>query len=123
MRHLESPFCHSKEVSTCWNFFHLCYVHLNYSHFHLGTILVIGNVLIIRVTSVDVGDVAPPTVKLSDAKCHASLLSRFLLENSLYFGVDEIMSFQKLVGNLEIKTVVKLGRQHQRSLDSYFESS
>jgi hypothetical protein len=35
---------------------------------------------------VDVDDVAPPIVKLSDAKCHASLLSSFLLENSLYFG-------------------------------------
>jgi hypothetical protein len=37
----------------------------------------------IRVTSVDVDDVAPPIVKLSDAKPHASLLSSFLLENSL----------------------------------------
>ena len=43
-------------------------------------------------------DVAPPTTKLSDAKCHASLLSSFSLENSLYFGVNEIISFQKLVG-------------------------
>jgi hypothetical protein len=30
---------------------------------------------------VDVDDVASPTVKPSDAKCHASLLSSFLLEN------------------------------------------
>ena len=37
-------------------------------------------------------DVAPPTVKLSDAKRHASLLFNFLLNNSLYFGVDEIIS-------------------------------
>ena len=43
-------------------------------------------------------DVAPPTTKLSDAKCYASLLSSFSLENSLYFGVNEIISFQKLVG-------------------------
>jgi hypothetical protein len=28
--------------------------------------------------SVDVDDVAPPTVKLSDAKCHASLLLFFI---------------------------------------------
>jgi hypothetical protein len=27
---------------------------------------------------VDVDDGAPPTIKLSDAKCHASLLSSFL---------------------------------------------
>ena len=45
--------------------------------------------------SVDVNDVAPPTVKLNDAKCHASLLSNFLLNNSLHFGVNEILSFQK----------------------------
>ena len=74
--------------------------------------------------SVDVDDVAPPTVKLSDAKRHASLLSSFLLENSLYLnGFNEIISFQKLVGNLDKMTVANLGRQHQRSLDSYFKSS
>ena len=43
----------------------------------------------------DVEDVAPPTVKLSDAKHHASLLSSVLLENSLYFGNKEIISFQQ----------------------------
>ena len=47
-----------------------------------------------------------------DAKRHASLLSSFLLENSLYFGVNEIISFQKLVGNLDKMTVANLGRQH-----------
>ena len=73
--------------------------------------------------SVDVDDVAPPTVKLSDAKHHASLLSNFLLDNSLHFGVNEIISFQKLVGNLEKMTIANLGRQHQRSLNSYFKSS
>ena len=51
--------------------------------------------------SIDVNDVAPLTVKLSDVKRHASLLSNFLLHNSLYFGVDEITSFQKLAGNLD----------------------
>ena len=40
-------------------------------------------------------------VKFSDAKRHASLLSSFLLEKPLYFGVNEISSFQKLVGNLD----------------------
>ena len=73
--------------------------------------------------SVDVDDVAPPMIKLSDVKCHASLLFSFLLENSLYFGVNEIISFQKLVGNLKKMTVANLGRQHQSSLDSYFKSS
>ena len=53
-----------------------------------------------------------------DAKCHASLLSSFLLRNSLYCGVNEINSFQKLVGNIDKMTVATLGRQHQRSLAS-----
>ena len=57
------------------------------------------------------------------AKRHASLLSSFLLEDSLYFGVNEITSFQKLVRNLDKMTVANLGRRHQRSLDSYFKSS
>ena len=51
---------------------------------------------------VDVDGVAPPTLKLSEAKRHASLLSNFLLDNSLHFGVNEIISFQKLVGNFTI---------------------
>jgi hypothetical protein len=41
--------------------------------------------------------VAPHTVKCSDAKCHASLLSSFLLDYPLYFGVNEIFGFHKLV--------------------------
>jgi hypothetical protein len=62
--------------------------------------------------SVDVDDVAPPTVKLSDAKRHASLLSNFLVDNLLHFGVNEIISLQKLVGNFDKMTVANLGRQH-----------
>ena len=62
--------------------------------------------------SVDVDDVAPPTVKLSDAKCHVLLLSNFLLDNSLHFGVNVIISFQKLVGNLDKMIIANLGRQH-----------
>ena len=48
--------------------------------------------------------------------------SSFLLENSFYFGVSEIISFQKLVRNLDMMTIANLGRQHQRSLDFYFKS-
>jgi hypothetical protein len=59
----------------------------------------------------DMDYVAPPTIKLSDAKRHALLLSSFLLENSIYFNVNEIISFQKLVGNLDKMTVANLGRQ------------
>jgi hypothetical protein len=50
------------------------------------------------------------TVKLSDAKCHASLLSCFSLDNYLHFEVNEIISFKKLVGNLDKMTVANLGR-------------
>ena len=73
--------------------------------------------------SVGVDDVPPPTLKVSDAKRHELLLSSFLSENSLYFGVNEMISFQKLVGNSYKMTVSNLGRQHHRSLDSYFKSS
>ena len=62
--------------------------------------------------SIHVDGVAPPIVKLSDAKCHASLLSNFLLDNTLHFGVNEIISFQKLVGNFDKMTIANLGRQH-----------
>jgi hypothetical protein len=79
--------------------------------------------LIVNLHSVDVDDVAPPTIKLSDTKRHASLLSNLLLHNSLHFGVNEIISFQKLVENLNKMTIASLGRQHQRSLNSYFKCS
>jgi hypothetical protein len=56
MRHLESMFCHIKEVVNVENSFHLCYVHLKYIHFYLGTIyvgtsLTIGNLMRITLTS------------------------------------------------------------------------
>ena len=38
-------------------------------------------------------DVAPPTLKFSDAKRHASLLSNLLLNNSIHFDVNETISF------------------------------
>jgi fido (protein-threonine AMPylation protein) len=66
---------------------------------HLGTSLLIGNLMIIRVTSVEwtwIGlsgllssmlscthDVVPHVVRLNDAKRHTSLLSNFLLDISL----------------------------------------
>ena len=49
-------------------------------------------------------------------------MSSFLSENSFYFGVNEIISSQKLVGNLDKMAVANLGRGHQSSLDSYFRS-
>jgi hypothetical protein len=62
--------------------------------------------------SVDLDDVAPPTIKLSGAKRQASLLSNFLLDNSLHFGVNEIISFQELGGNFNKMRAANLGRQH-----------
>ena len=62
-------------------------------------------------------------VKLSDAKRHASLSSSFVLKKSLHFGINEIISVQKLIGILDKMTVANLGRQHQRSLNSYFKNS
>ena len=57
-------------------------------------------------------------------KRRASLLSSFLIiENSLCFGVSEIISFQKFMRKLDKMAVANLGRQHERSLDSYFKSS
>ena len=50
--------------------------------------------------SIDVDNVIPLTIKLSDGEHHASLLSSFLLENPSYLGVNGIIIFQKLVGNL-----------------------
>jgi hypothetical protein len=72
---------------------------------------------------INVDDVALPTIKLSNAKHHTSLLYNFLLNNSLHFGVNDILSSQKLVGNLDKTIVANLGRQHQKSLNSYFKSS
>ena len=53
---------------------------------------------------INVDDVAPPAIKPNDAKRHASLLSSFISENTLYFGFDEIISFQKLIKNLDKMT-------------------
>ena len=58
-----------------------------------------------------------------DAKNYASLLSSFLVEYPLYFGINKIISFPKLVGNFAKMTIANLARQHQRSLDSYFKNS
>jgi hypothetical protein len=71
--------------------------------------------------SLDVDDVTPLTVKLSNAKCHASLLSNFLLDNSLHFGVKKMLSFQKLVRNLDKMKIANLGRQHHKIFELLFQ--
>ena len=50
-------------------------------------------------------------------------MSNFSSENSLHFGVNENISFQKIVGNLDKMIVANLGRQHQSSMNSYSKSS
>ena len=43
---------------------------------------------------VHVDDVVAPTITLRDSKHHASLLSNFLLKNSLHFGGNDISHFE-----------------------------
>ena len=43
---------------------------------------------------VGVDDVAPPTIKLNDAKRHASLLSSFILENSYVLMLMKLLIFK-----------------------------
>ena len=77
---------------------------------YLGTSLTIGNLMKIRVIGAEwtqLGLEWPPAQYV--AKHPASLLHSFLLENSLYFGVNEIISFQKLVGSFDKMAVAKLG--------------
>ena len=64
--------------------------------------------------------VAPPAIKLSDAKHHASLLFIFLSKKCLSFGVNEISSFQKLLRNLDKMIVANLGRQHPEIFEILF---
>ena len=78
----------------------------------LGTVYTQDFDLDIDLHLVDVDDVPSPTLKLSDGQHLASLSPSFLLENSLYFGVGETISFQKLVGNLDTVTIANSCRQH-----------
>ena len=59
-------------------------------HATLGINHAQGFDLNVNLHSVDVDHVAPPAVKFSDVKRHASMLSNFLLDNSLHFGVNGI---------------------------------
>ena len=60
----------------------------------LGINYALGFDLNVDLHSIDVDDVAPPIIKFSDAKHHASLLSIFLLDKSSHFGVNELISFK-----------------------------
>ena len=45
------------------------------------------------------------------------------MHNSLHVAFDEILSFEKLVANLDKLTIANSGKQYQISLNSYFKSS
>ena len=101
-----------------------CEVHPFLLGHYLGTSLTIGNLMRIRVTNAEwtwLGLEWPLAWYV--AKRHTSLLSRFLLKNSLYFGIDEIESFQKFSKDLDKMTIANLGKQHQRSSNPYFKNS
>jgi hypothetical protein len=71
----------------------------------------------------DVDNQSPPIIKLSDVRHHASMLSHFLLDNSLNFSIHDVTNFQKVLGKLDKIGVANLNRQQQGTLDSYFRSS
>jgi hypothetical protein len=48
----------------------------------------------VDIDSLDVDDVVPPALKLNDANRHASLLSSFLLDNSLYLVSTKLLIFR-----------------------------
>jgi hypothetical protein len=81
----------------------------------LGASLTTGNLMIIRVTSAKWTWLRlkwPPLPSMLLNAMHRCCLYSLLLQNSLYVGVNEIISFQKLVGNSDTMTVANLGRQH-----------
>jgi hypothetical protein len=70
----------------------------------------------------NVDDQLPPIVKLTNVRHHASMLSHFLLNNSINFSVQDVINFQKVLRKLDKIGVANLNKQ-QRTLDSSFKSS
>ena len=71
----------------------------------------------------NVGDQRPPIVKLTDTQHHASMLSHFLLNNSVNFSVQDVTNFQKVLRKLDKMGVANHNKQQQRTSNSYFRSS
>ena len=46
-------------------------------------------------------DQSPPIVKLSDLQHRTSMLSHFLLINSINFNIQDVTNFQKKLGKLD----------------------
>jgi hypothetical protein len=61
----------------------------------------------------NVDDQPPTIVKLTDAQHHASMLSHFLLNNSINFSiiVQDVTNFQKVLGKLDKMGVANFNRQ------------
>jgi hypothetical protein len=59
----------------------------------------------------NVDDQSPPIVNLTDAWHHASMLSHFLLNNLVNFGVQDVIDFQKVLGKLDKMGVTNLNKQ------------
>jgi hypothetical protein len=71
----------------------------------------------------NVDDQPPPIAKLTDMRHHASMLSHFLLKNSVNFIVQDVTNFQKVLEKLDKMGVANLNKQQQRILNSYFKLS
>jgi hypothetical protein len=63
----------------------------------------------------NIDDQPPPIVKLTNVQHHASMLSHFLLNNSINFSVQDVTNFQKVLGKLDKMGVANLNKQQQRT--------
>ena len=94
MRHLGSMFCRIKEVINAKIPF--IYVHPKYIHFHLGTSYAQNFDFNVDLHSVDVDDVAPPTLKRCDANVmhHCCLFSYY--RSFIYLVLMKLLVFKSL---------------------------
>jgi hypothetical protein len=63
----------------------------------------------------NVDDQPPPIVKLTNVQHHASMLSHFLLNNSINFSVQDVTNFQKVLGKPDKMGAANLNKQQQRT--------
>ena len=71
----------------------------------------------------DIDDHLLLIIKLSDAQHHASIMSYFLLNNSLHFDVLDILDFSKILTKFDKIGATNLNKQPQKSLDFSFKPS
>jgi hypothetical protein len=75
------------------------------------------------VNPLDIDERPPPNVKLTDAQQHAHLLATFFMDNSLDFTPANLMKLQGILEKLNKIYVANLKWQHQRTIDSFFNST